>query len=443
MKLLKKRPALLFVLGFVVALCLAVTASYNTTVRIVSSAGTVLDGAVASATTASYNATVQIVDSTGHVVDSLVPTSASPLAPAAGGVGAMTGAPMWARWFGNGSDGAGPASGAWGAGNYEKQFTSWTCTGAITVSAMTSVIVRSQGAVALNTGCSITTNGSSAVTWSDLGGAGGSGGSGAANSAATIATSGSTSNLAGGSVNASRALSALAAASSGGAGNNGGAISADLWDHAFTIGYPFRPFGGGMGSAGGSTGGAPGNGGGDIIIIAPSITIASGVVLDASGAPGVAPAANSTGAGGGGGGGVIWLLSETFTDNGGIYKYGGGPGGAITQPSIQAVGGGCDTTGCGTGAVLTVTGLTTGGLDATKITITNGGSGYKVAPTCLVNAGGSGLTGSPACHFTISGGAIASVVIDTAGSGGTLTTYTTTYIGGYGANGNYTQVLMQ
>lgn len=47
----------------------AVSALYNTTVRVVSSTGTVLNG-TASAVTANYNSTVRIVDSTGHVIDS-------------------------------------------------------------------------------------------------------------------------------------------------------------------------------------------------------------------------------------------------------------------------------------------------------------------------------------------------------------------------------------
>lgn len=356
------------------------------------------------------------------------------LAPANGGVGAMTGAPMWARYFGTGVDGAGPASGAI-TGTH--QYTSWTCTGAVTLAANTPVVLYSQGAVALNTGCSITTNGNAIVNSfsGDLGGTGGSGGSGAANSTFSGASKFF--------LSTANAIASGAPASSAGAGNAGQGLSAAFQELLF-VGGPFpEAFGAGAGTAGGSTGGAGGNGGGIIAIIAPSITIASGVILDASGKPGVAPTANSTGAGGGGGGGVIMLLSETFTDNGGIYRYGGGPGGAITQPSIQAVGGGCDTTGCGTGAVLTVTALSSGGLSAAGVTITSGGSGYKVAPVCQVNAGGSSLVGSPACHFTISGGAINGVVIDTAGSGGTLTTFTTTFIGGYGGNGWYQQQLIQ
>ena len=82
-----------------------------------------------------------------------------------------------------------------------------------------------------------------------------------------------------------------------------------------------------------------------------------------------------------------------------------------------------------------MTGLTSGGLDAAKISIDNAGTGYQIAPDCKVNPGGSGLTGTPACHFTLSGHTINSVVIDTPGSGGTLTTYTNAFIGGYGSAG--------
>jgi hypothetical protein len=54
---------------FRVPILQAVTASYNSTVRIVDSAGNVING-VASAVTANYNSTVRVVDSTGHVIDS-------------------------------------------------------------------------------------------------------------------------------------------------------------------------------------------------------------------------------------------------------------------------------------------------------------------------------------------------------------------------------------
>jgi hypothetical protein len=349
----------------------------------------------------------------------------------------LTGGPSWAKFYGTGAEGAGPSSGSIAVG--EHWFSGWICNGNITLNTNGALIVRSQGAVILNPNCVINSNGAHESVGGNLGGAGGSGGSGAANSAAGIASA--LYNVTNGAVSAPYTLSARAAASAAGTGNDGGVISSALEQSVESAGPPAIPGGGGVGTAGGSSGGAAGNGGPAIVIIAPSIQVGSGTIIDASGGPGAAAAANSTGAGGGGGGGTIWLITANggFTDNGGIYKYGGGPGGAITQPSIQAVGGGCDTTGCGTDAAFTVTGLTSGGLDASKITIANAGSGYKTAPVCQVNAGTSGLTGSPACHFTISGGAIASVVIDTAGSGGTLTTYTTAFIGGYGANGWYWQ----
>lgn len=54
---------------FRVPILKAVTASYNQTIRVVSSTGTVLNG-VASAVSGNYNQTVRIVDSTNHVIDS-------------------------------------------------------------------------------------------------------------------------------------------------------------------------------------------------------------------------------------------------------------------------------------------------------------------------------------------------------------------------------------
>ena len=341
--------------------------------------------------------------------------------------------------YGDGSDGAGPASGA--ITGQIKMYSSWTCTGAVTFSA--GLFVMSKGPVVLSTGCSIKrTTGNAGV--GDYGGAGGSGGSGSSglNSAAGSAVTYWGSSLDAGGL-----------ASANSAGNAPTALSAalirgmwlygppplDVWIGTFT--------GGGAGSAGGNTGGAAGNGGFPFILSAPSISIASGVIIDTSGFPGVATTANSKGGGGGGGGAPIILGAASLTDAGGIFKYGAGPGGAITQPSIQATGGGCDsgTNGCGINAAFTVTGLTTGGLDASKITIANAGTGYQTVPDCTVNAGGSSLTGTPACHFTINPAthAIASVVIDTPGTGGTLTTYTSTFIGAYGANAFMKEVAYQ
>ena len=61
----------------------AVTAVYNTTIRIVDSAGNVING-TASATTASYNMTARVVDSNGKVIDSFGSTAWS--GPYIGGI---------------------------------------------------------------------------------------------------------------------------------------------------------------------------------------------------------------------------------------------------------------------------------------------------------------------------------------------------------------------
>jgi hypothetical protein len=357
----------------------------------------------------------------------------TPLAPVYGGVGTSTGAPFWARYYGDGRDGAGPASGTVGTAMY----TTWHCTGAIVSGSNLGLYVRATGAVMLDTGCSIST-GDVTTSIGNFGAAGGSGGSGAANSSAAANDFwGNLSNQA--NLSSGLVFSVGGAASSAGSGNAGSALTANpnRVEMMEMLGPPFDMTGGSPGSAGGSSGGAAGNGRASAIIIAPSITLASGVIIDVSGRHGTDPGATSKGAGGGGGAGVFWPITPSFTNNGAIYKYGGGAPGELTEPAIYVTGGGCDsgTNGCGTGARAVITGLTSGGLDASKITIT-GGSGYQAAPDCAIVAGASGLTGSPACHFTISAGAVASIVIDTAGTGGTLTTYATSqYIGGWGGNG--------
>ncbi len=371
-------------------------------------------------------------------------TLATPLPPNSGGVGPMTGAPSWARDFGRGGDNAGPASGS--ITDY-KEYTSWTCSGAITTSNGVALFVRSQGPVALNSGCSITT-GVNTLAEGDIGGAGGSGGSeGATNSVAASNTTGSGYSYTITNPTAGKFYSAGGGASSSSAGVDGTVPSAGLLELAFSQGPPFRPQGGGLGSGGANYSNSAGSGGEPIIIIAPSITIASGVILSSSfGVRGADAAALLHGGGGGGGAGNIWLISESFTDSGGIYKYGGGPGGNCTAPSISVTGGGCDTTGCGKDAVITISALTGGGgLEPTGsgTTITSGGTGYKTAPDCTINANGSGLTGSPACHFTVSGGAINTFTVDTAGNGGTFASYAAScQLGGYGANAQFKQQLM-
>lgn len=346
-------------------------------------------------------------------------------------------APAWARQVGDGSDGAGPASGAVSGVKY---YGIWHCTGAITYSGGP-LIVFATGAVNLDAGCSITQT-SGNTGGGDIGGAGGSGGSAAADSSASKATA--PYNVTQAAPNA-YVVSAAAAASSGGAGNAGGAITANTIREIIAAG-PFMtagPRGGGVGTPGGSNGGSAGSGGYPVIIISgASITLASGVAINTSGFQGGDAAGNSTGGGGGGGAGPIILSAPTITDNGAIYKYGGGPGGNCTAPSIGATGGGCNSSTCGTGAVLTVTGLTSGGLDASKTTIADGGRGYQAAPDCIINGGSSGLTGA-ACHFTLSGNSIASVVIDAPGNGGAFSNFSTCYVGGYGANGWMKELTVQ
>lgn len=67
-KILTALGAITFIM-VLVSVVFGVTASYNTTVRIVDSVGNVING-TASAVTASYNSTVRVVDSTNHVIDS-------------------------------------------------------------------------------------------------------------------------------------------------------------------------------------------------------------------------------------------------------------------------------------------------------------------------------------------------------------------------------------
>lgn len=144
-------------------------------------------------------------------------------------------------------------------------------------------------------------------------------------------------------------------------------------------GDPFGGSGGdanpneGGGSLPGGAGGAPGvpgSGGGVIIIIAPTIIIGPGVVLDArggQGGPGGAgvngmagpnPGENGSGGGGGGNGGGggcgggVFLFYDTLTNAGTVHVAGGsgGPGGV---PGVGGVGnaGGDDGGDGGSGAI--------------------------------------------------------------------------------------------
>ena len=368
-------------------------------------------------------------------------TLATPLPPNSGGVGAMTNAPMWARNYGDGSSSTGPASGAIASW---VNYTTWHCTGAITLGAGVSAVVHATGAVNLDTGCTISETTGNGVQ-GDVGGGGGSGGKGTADSAAALASNMYASNPLADTV----AMAAAGGASSGGAGNDGGVVSASNLLSLLELGPMIYTFnrGGAFGGAGGSSGGAAGRGGAFFAIIAPSLTIASGVPFNMNGLPGVQSAANTQGGGGGGGGGVILFVTPAggFTDNGGVYNYNGGAPGMCQQPSIQVGAGGCDTTGCGKDAVITIAALSSGGISAgANMTLTSAGTGYKNAPPCIVNAGTSGLNTSPACHFAAPiAGALALPIVDAAGANGTLTNYTTCFIGGFGGNGWYKQLTIQ
>lgn len=366
-------------------------------------------------------------------------TLATPLPPPSGGIGAMTGAPIWTHYFGTGAEGAGPANGTLAAGVH--MYTSWSVTGAIICPATLACYVLSEGPVTLGGSASITGGAMTSVVNGTFGGAGGSGGSeGATNSLASVPTYWLNPGNAGIS-GAIFQLSAAAGASTTSIGNDGGAISAALAQAFVVAGPAFKPSGGGIGTVGANTGGSAGVGLSGIIIIAPSITLASGAVLNTSGGQGGDATALLHGGGGGAGGSNIYLFSETFTDNGAIYKYGGGPGGNCTSPSIS-IANGCTTLGCGKDAQVKVTGLTAGGLDANKTSVVAGGTGYLSVPDCIVNANGSGITGA-SCTAVLTGTAVSSVTV-TAGSGGTYADYSAScQYGGWGAIGWYAQQLMQ
>ena len=166
-----------------------------------------------------------------------------------------------------------------------------------------------------------------------------------------------------------------------------------------------------------------------------------------------AAAANTQGGGSGGGGGVAILSAETYTNDLGTIRAGGGGVGQITAPYISltnndpgvvaanTIAYSTGSTDIGVGGSIAVTGLTTGGMDAAKVTIT-GGAHYVNAPGCTVVANGSGITGAT-CHVTVSGGAINAIVFDTAGSGGTFSSFTTAGTGGYGGDGFAAVMLIQ
>lgn len=91
-------------------------------------------------------------------------------------------------------------------------------------------------------------------------------------------------------------------------------------------------FGGATGGAGAGNdsfnGGAGGAGGASIILIAPTIILASTATLNTSGTAG-GSVANNLGAGGGGGGGNVIIITRSYTDNTATFTLTGGAGGTI------------------------------------------------------------------------------------------------------------------
>lgn len=361
-----------------------------------------------------------------------------------GGVGSGIGAPMWARNFGDGNEG--PVTTGTEALGGTHFVTTFNCNGTLTSTALPSYLaVFATQSITLSTGCNLALAVNSGGPGM-MGGQGGTGGGGAAAGATGFAM-GLFPSLTG--VNLQ---TYLAAPTQSGIGTTGfaGAVEPSYVNQMFVENAPqgwllnTTACGGGTGSLGGSAGGARGNGATCVAFIAPTITIASsGVTLHLSGTNGVSAAANSTGAGGGGGGGVLLLAAQTYADSsaGTYFDIGGGSGGSCTGPAIAITNAVGDSTGHG--GFITVTGVTGGGLDATKMTLTSTGAGYTKAPICTPIVNSSGLTGTPACHTTISAGAIASVVVDTAGTGATFTAFTGCGVGGDGSVGLFKQMVIQ
>lgn len=101
---------------------------------------------------------------------------------------------------------------------------------------------------------------------------------------------------------------------------------------------PLMDFGGAPGGSGGSDGtttsGIGGVGGATVVLIAPTIVLASGSTITTAGAAGGAASGgtlgiNYRGGGGGGGGGNLLIITRSFTDNGATLTVSGGAGGSI------------------------------------------------------------------------------------------------------------------
>lgn len=96
---------------------------------------------------------------------------------------------------------------------------------------------------------------------------------------------------------------------------------------------PLLAFGGAAGGGNG-TGGAGGHAGGSIVLIAPTIVLASTATLNTSGGNG---SAAGTG-GGGGGAGNVYIVARSYTDNGATFTLTGGTHGQAGTSGDGAAG---------------------------------------------------------------------------------------------------------
>ncbi|MCX6787975.1 MAG: hypothetical protein NT108_02305 [Candidatus Kaiserbacteria bacterium] len=127
----------------------------------------------------------------------------------------------------------------------------------------------------------------------------------------------------------------------GASGSAGGSVvvhgydfgtSAQSGSDVLLLADPWTALGGAGGGGGGNDGntgpsGAGGAGGGSIVLMAPTITLASTATLNSSGANGSTSPYVGAGTGGTGGGGNIYIMSHSYTNNGATFTQTGGVAG--------------------------------------------------------------------------------------------------------------------
>lgn len=360
-----------------------------------------------------------------------------------------TSAPQWARYFGDGNEGAGTGTGTLSG---EHWYTTWDCTGAVSAGGRASLTIRATQTILLEAACALNFNAVGTAVSGFIGGSGGgsgggaAGGSGGSNTGYWLAKNTLDSLLPGGGAG-------LSSGGNGSMGNSvtGSAANVGIYNAVISGGWPnvaraATNCGGGSGAAGANSGGAAGTSGSCVILIAPQIIIVPGATINVDGGDGGSAVANSTGAGSGGGGGFVALAAYNYVGTL-IATANGGSGGNVTNPAIILHGGFSPLNSAvtaTTGAYAHV-GTFVGG-NPTAITVDVAGTGYTSAPTCtVVGNGGGANTGSGAtCSCTINGGGVNACTI-TGGNGGygTGTSYTTAGLGGFGGNGGIYQFTIQ